>query len=166
MTIHAEAQERHIICYGANISVFSDGSVFNHRKSGKRRFGNKTDKGYMRIAVRDDNGVSHTVFVHRLVALAFVPNPDNKPQINHKNGIKTDNRPENLEWCTNLENRKHRSEVLHRYGRRTPVMCVETGDIYETIKRASDSMGISRANIHECINGRRKTAGGFHWKGV
>lgn len=59
-------------------------------------------EGYAKVRVNNT-----TQFVHRLIAMAFVPNPNNKPEINHINGIKTDNRSENLEWCTRRENTEH-----------------------------------------------------------
>lgn len=157
-------EERIIQLYGANISVFSDGSVWIHRGSkNKRRFGSTSDRGYKTVLLRE-KGHEHTVFVHRLVASAFIPNPDNLPQVNHKNGDKTDNRPENLEWCTNYYNTRHRIDVLKHYGLSKSIECVETGTVFRSIKTAADEMGINRANIVSCLNGKRKTAGGFHWK--
>jgi len=157
--------EKEITVFGARVSVFDDGSVWIHRGSrNKRRFGNLTHKGYRTVLIRE-HGREHTVFVHRLVALAFVPNPTNLPQVNHINGNKSDNRPENLEWCTNEENAKHRFSVLRSYGKRTPIMCVETGARYESVKDAARRTGVNRANIHGCLSGKRKTAGGYHWKG-
>jgi hypothetical protein len=155
-------EERIIEMYGAKISVYSDGSVWNHRGSkNKRRFGDLSDKGYRKIIVRE-NGRLHTVFVHKLVALAFIPNPENKPQINHKNGIKTDNRPGNLEWCTNRENAYHKAHVLKSFSGMTPVVCVETGVAYETISEATRQTGICRSSIQRSLKCGLK-AGGFHW---
>ena len=86
--------------YGVNM----EGEVMSFRRNKKLK--SKIDKGYERVALSNNN--QRKFFpVHRLVAIAFIPNPKNKPCINHKNGVKTDNRVENLEWCTYSENSLH-----------------------------------------------------------
>jgi len=69
--------------------------------------------GYNRVCL-SKNGKTKRLFVHRLVAMAFIENIDNKPQINHKNGIKNDNRVDNLEWVTSSENILHCFRELGR----------------------------------------------------
>ncbi len=69
--------------------------------------------GYLGVTLCYQN-TRRSISIHRLVALAFIPNPENKPQVNHKNGVKTDNRLENLEWVTASENVIHSFSVLGR----------------------------------------------------
>lgn len=88
--------------------------VSNHGRIRNRNTGHvrstQLKHGYVRVNLTDSNGKDRNVSVHRAVAAAFIPNPENKPEVNHKNGVKDDNRLENLEWVTPEENFKHAVE--------------------------------------------------------
>lgn len=117
--------------------------------------------------------------IHRLVAIHFIPNMENKKEVNHKNGNPSDNKIENLEWCTPSENILHSYRELNRQNAnkgkvgkirndsRSVVQMTVDGNIlniYPSIKIASLNTTALWANIDKCINGKRNTAGGFKWK--
>lgn len=124
-----------------------------------------TRRGYLRVSLSNDNITHKRMLVHRLVATAFIPNPHNLPQINHINEDKTDNRVENLEWCTPLENLNH-SGVIDRasISKEHRVRCITTGKIYNSIKDAQREYGLHHSNIVACCNGRRRKCGGLEWE--
>lgn len=89
-----------------DVDVNEDGEIFNARSG--RKFKATTDKhGYCRITLTKPDGKRGGLFVHRAIALAFIPNPENKPDVNHMDGNKSNNALSNLEWATRGENMRH-----------------------------------------------------------
>ena len=118
-------------------------------------------------------GKQKQYLVHRLVAQAFIPNPQNLPQINHKSEIKTDNRVENLEYCSaeynnnyGTHNQRSAASRINHPKRSKQVLCVETGKIYSSTHQVERELGFANTYISAVCRGKTKTAYNFHWKYV
>lgn len=130
-------------------------------------------KGYLRVVLCDSDGM-HTKKVHRLVAEAFIPNPEIKPEVNHVDGCKGNNRVTNLEWNTHKENMEH--AFANGLGKRSEkcgspkkkVRIIETGEVFDSISDCAKHVGDNPSHTHisSCIHGRRKTHKGYHYEVV
>lgn len=120
-------------------------------------------RGYLLVTLCRD-GRQKTVNVHRLVAEAFLPNPNNLQCVNHKDENRQNNEVSNLEWCTYYHNNTFGDRLTKSALKKgKPVICVETGKIYANGQRAQAETEINQSSIWRCCNGRQKKAGGFHW---
>lgn len=109
---------------------------------------------YMSVYLCND-GKENTQRVHRLVAKAFVPNPDDKPMVNHIDGNKTNNRSDNLEWCTARENNQHAvKNGLNHPGeyQKKPIRIVETGQIFDGAVKCAEAIGADFRNVYRSAN--------------
>lgn len=147
----------------------------NYKRTNKEKLlKTKANKeGYHQVILCKD-GKHIPVYVHRLVATAFIDNPNNYSLVNHKDENPSNNVWTNLEWCTVQYNTKYSrykykgNATNHPTGSEAfntrKVLCVETGQVFSTVKEAQAWLG--KGCVCDCARGRSKTAGGYHWQYV
>lgn len=149
-----------------NYLVYSDGRIYS-KFSNKFLKPVKHHNGYEFVNLFNDQG-DKILSVHRIVAKAFITNPGKLPCVNHKNEIKSDNRADNLEWCTHKYNNNYGShnDNLRKALTRTPISQLKDGvkvADYDGVCQASRATGIKQSGISNVLTGRAKTAGGYEW---
>lgn len=140
-------------------------------RDNKITYGSNDGKGYRRVRIKNNY-----YFVHRLVALEFIPNPENKTEIDHINTIRSDNRIENLRWCTVKENNNNKltrekyskSQIGGNNSFARKVKCIETGEIFESTADAVRKYNLKTSSVRSAANPKcnQRTAGGYHWEYV
>lgn len=162
--------------------IREDGTILD--LTGKVLKAYKERNGYLRVWIKQ-NGSRKKVAVHRLVACAFLPNPENKPCVNHLDGNKENNHVTNLEWSSYSDNERHSHRTLgkqlssknlknmveaHVKAVRKSVGQFSMDGVFvrrfDSMADAAKATGVSQGNISECCNGRRKSAGGYLWNFV
>ena len=141
-----------------NYLIDEKGNIFS-RKRHKFLKTSVNAYGYPSIYLSKD-GVRKFFTIHKLVALTFIPNPENYKEVNHKDENKRNNSVENLEWCSRKYNNNYGTR-LSKISKK--VECIETGEIFYSTREAGRQMGVNSATISLACNGKRKTAGGYRW---
>jgi len=142
--------------------------------TGKRKYKSKllsiqTSVGGYKFVILIVNNNRKTAYIHRLVAEAFIPNPENLPEVNHKDEDKSNNSIENLEWCTVAYNNTYgtRLERVSKTRSKSIIQYSLDGTfirIWDSTREAAKFIGCCRENINRCLIGVTNTAYGFKWK--
>ena len=143
---------RPVVGYEDLFEVSTRGRV-RSKKTGKIKIASKGAGGYVKIKITK-NYSQRLLSVHRLVAEAFLEKPDGKNEVNHKDGDKTNNCADNLEWVTKSENMNHAYRTglqrTTRNGKVKSVVCLNDGKFFGTISEASEYYGVSKSQIYWC----------------
>lgn len=164
--------------------VYEDGRIWSN-KTNKFLKPRPLLNGYLFVQLFNEDGFKN-MLIHRLVASAYIPNPNGFPQVNHKDENKANNNVDNLEWCTAKYNMNYGEAAKTRHSkidytkpiyketavkngmkRAIPVAKIKNGQVVESYESAIDASrktGVSQTCILRVVHGERKTAGGYGWK--
>ena len=128
----------------------------------------RNTQGYLQV-VLCKNGEKNNCVIHRLVSQTFIPNPDNLPEVNHKDEDKTNNSVSNLEWCDRKSNCNYgnRNKRISEKLSKSVLQFTKDGELVREWKSMNDveiNLGFNHSNISSCCTGKRKSANGFVWK--
>ena len=150
--------------YEGRYAITEDGRVWSYiRKRFIKSF--IKDNGYLQTLLVDKDGNKHALKNHRLVAETYIPNPEGLTDVNHKDENKLNNNVSNLEWMSHEDNMNYGTKndrISHSL--RKKVKCIELDITFDSISEAGIFIHRSCSGISDCLNGRRKTAGGYHWE--
>ena len=131
------------------------------QKRDGRFIGKMNKNGYCYVSLTNSKGVKKGWLIHRLVAITFIENIHNKPDINHINGIKSDNRIDNLEWCTHKENIQHSFKIglgnisAANKSWEKKVIDTKTNEQFDSVSKAADCLNMKRKTLSMMLNGKR-----------
>lgn len=157
-----------VITESSNYEISNKGNVRN-KTTGKILKGRISKSGYYQVSIKiDETNKFSNRYIHRLVAIYWIPNLENKREVNHINGNKLINEVENLEWITPSENQKHRHSIgiTRTSNRRIGKFDKEDNLIveYNSIIEAAEKEGRPRVSIDNVLHEKRKTLFGYVWK--
>ncbi len=149
-----------------NYEVRPNGEVVNV-KTGRILKKNKTKKGYLTIMLYT-NGNGKRCFIHRLVAEAFIPNPQNLPEVNHKDEDKTNNCVSNLEWCTRKYNVNYGTGIERMVNKMSKTVLQLRMDgslvrVWPSTMEVQRQLHFNNTSISQCCNGKRHSTYGYKW---
>lgn len=157
-----EVELRDIPGYEGLYAATRDGRIWSYRKKKFMKASGEPNNYQVIWLVKDKQSVCH--YVHRLIALTYIPNPDNLPAVNHKDEIKSHNWDTNLEWCTQAYNVRY-SGTAGRPSK--PIYCYELDKIFPSIRKACMELNLLQSNLSSHLSKNSpKSISGYHFKYV
>ena len=153
---------KEILGYKGRYFVSDNGDVISMFTSNPVKLKKRPRNGYLTVVLYDEYRKPKSLYIHRLVAQAFIPNPEGLPDINHKDKNRSNNNVSNLEWCTRQYNNLH---AHHKRVSQYDLFGHKLAEYY-SVSIAETITGISKSSIAHCCNGNngQKTAGGYIWR--